>query len=102
MVHCLDCWEARASCGTARIELPLSVVVVLVRCLQNVTLLRPAGVQVVDIETVMSEIDIFVSSTGNFNIISLAHIKRWNSNAFVGDTGHLDTRSTWLAQRADC
>ena len=56
--------------------------------------------QVVAIETVMYEIDIFVYPTGNFNIISLVHIKKWKSNAFVGDTGHLDSRSTWLAQRA--
>ena len=49
----------------------------------------------------MSEIDIFVSSTGNFNIITLDHMKLMENRAFVGNTGHFDNeRSTWLAQRA--
>ena len=42
------------------------------------------------IETFMSEIDTFVSSTGDFNIITLDHMKKLKNNAFVGDTGHSD------------
>ena len=38
----------------------------------------------------VSEIDIFVSSTGNFNIITLDNMKRLESNAFIGSTGHFD------------
>ena len=50
----------------------LSLVLVLVCCLPNVTFLRPAGVmEGTQVDTIMSEIDIFVSSTGNSNIITL-------------------------------
>merc|ERR1712040_27498 len=34
------------------------------------------GFQVVTMESVVSEIDIFTSATGNFNIITLAHMKK--------------------------
>ena len=46
--------------------------------------------QVVAIETIMSEIDIVVSSTGNCNISTLDHLKKLKNNAFVGNTGHFD------------
>ena len=50
----------------------------------------PAGVQVVTIETVLLEINILVSSPGNFNIITSVHMKRLKNNAFAGNTRHLD------------
>ena len=49
---------------------------------------------------VMSEIDLFVSSTGNFNISTLDHMKKLIHNAFVETPDTLTTRSTSLAQRA--
>ena len=45
--------------------------------------------QAVAIETIMSEIDILVSSAGNFNISALNHLKKLKNNAFVGNTGNL-------------
>merc|ERR550514_2305040 len=45
------------------------------------------GFQVVTIDDVVSEIDIFVSATGNFNIITAEHMK---NNAIVGNIGHFD------------
>merc|ERR1712083_52805 len=48
------------------------------------------GFQVVSMETVVSEIDIFVSATGNFNIITLDHMKKMKNNAIVGNIGHFD------------
>merc|ERR1711988_1644770 len=45
------------------------------------------GFQVVTIEDVVHEIDIFVSTTGNFNIITIEHMK---NNAIVGNIGHFD------------
>ena len=48
------------------------------------------GFQVAAIESVVSEIDIFVSSTGNFNIITLDHMKKMKNNAIVGNIGHFD------------
>merc|ERR1711900_107556 len=48
------------------------------------------GFEVVTMEQVVSEIDIFVSSTGNFNIITLEHMKKMKNNAIVGNIGHFD------------
>jgi adenosylhomocysteinase len=48
------------------------------------------GFQVVTMEEVVGEADIFVSSTGNFNIITLEHMKKMKNNAIVGNIGHFD------------
>merc|ERR1712032_417010 len=41
-------------------------------------------------ESVVGEIDIFTSATGNFNIITLEHMKKMKNNAIVGNIGHFD------------
>merc|ERR1711883_173 len=48
------------------------------------------GFQVVALESVVGEIDIFTSATGNFNIITLEHMKKMKNNAIVGNIGHFD------------
>merc|ERR1712154_491343 len=48
------------------------------------------GFQVVTLESVVGEIDIFTSATGNFNIITLEHMKTMKNNAIVGNIGHFD------------
>merc|ERR1711994_914414 len=48
------------------------------------------GFQVVTMEQVVGEIDIFTSCTGNFNIITLEHTKNMKNNAIVGNIGHFD------------
>merc|ERR1711869_35181 len=48
------------------------------------------GYQVVTLESVVSEMDIFVTTTGNFNIITLEHMKNMKNNAIVGNIGHFD------------
>merc|ERR1711979_153496 len=48
------------------------------------------GFQVVKIESVVSEIDIFTTTTGNFQIITLEHMKKMKNNAIVGNIGHFD------------
>merc|ERR1712190_414874 len=48
------------------------------------------GFQVVTMESVVGEIDIFTSATGNFNIITLEHMKKMKNNAIVGNIGHFD------------
>merc|ERR1712000_119038 len=45
------------------------------------------GFQVVTMESVVGEIDIFTSCTGNFNIVTLEQMK---NNAIVGNIGHFD------------
>merc|ERR1712029_481681 len=48
------------------------------------------GFQVVTMESVVGEIDIFTSATGNFNIITLEHMKKMKNNAIIGNIGHFD------------
>jgi len=48
------------------------------------------GFQVATIESVIGEIDIVITSTGNFNIITLEHMKNMKNNAIVGNIGHFD------------
>merc|ERR1719503_107831 len=48
------------------------------------------GFQVVTMEDVVGEIDIFVTTTGNFDIIRLEHMKNMENNAIVGNIGHFD------------
>jgi len=48
------------------------------------------GFQVVTMESVVSEIDIFTSATGNYDIVTLEHMKKMKNNAIVGNIGHFD------------
>merc|ERR1712056_67006 len=48
------------------------------------------GFQVVTLESVIGEIDIFTTTTGNFKIITLEHMKKMKNNAIVGNIGHFD------------
>merc|ERR1712167_389190 len=48
------------------------------------------GYQVARLDSVVAEIDIFVTTTGNFNIITLEHMKKMKNNAIVGNIGHFD------------
>ena len=46
--------------------------------------------QVTTIEDVIDEIDIFITTTGNFNIIRAEHMSKMKNNAIVGNIGHFD------------
>merc|ERR1739848_794523 len=48
------------------------------------------GFQVATLESVVGEVDIFVSCTGNHDIIRLEHMKNMKNNAIVGNIGHFD------------
>merc|ERR1712213_237427 len=48
------------------------------------------GFQVVTLESVVGEVDIFCTTTGNFKIITLEHMKKMKNNAIVGNIGHFD------------
>merc|ERR1711992_243468 len=48
------------------------------------------GFQVVTMESVVGEIDIFTTTTGNFKIITLETMKKMKNNAIVGNIGHFD------------
>merc|ERR1712048_1319341 len=48
------------------------------------------GFQVATVESVIGEADIFITTTGNFKIITLEHMKKMKNNAIVGNIGHFD------------
>merc|ERR1712134_178971 len=48
------------------------------------------GFQVASLDSVVGEADIFVSTTGNFKIIRLEHMKKMKNNAVIGNIGHFD------------
>jgi len=48
------------------------------------------GYQVVRLEDVVETADIFVTATGNRDIITAHHMKRMKHNAIVGNIGHFD------------
>merc|ERR1712048_1101562 len=48
------------------------------------------GFQVVSMESVIDQMDIFVTTTGNFKIITLEHMKKMKNSAIVGNIGHFD------------
>jgi adenosylhomocysteinase len=48
------------------------------------------GLQVVTMEDVVKDIDIFVTATGNVDIITLEHMKQMKNNAIVCNIGHFD------------
>jgi adenosylhomocysteinase len=48
------------------------------------------GYQVARIEDVLSEVDIFVTATGNKDVITAAHMAQMKHQAIVGNIGHFD------------
>jgi adenosylhomocysteinase len=49
-----------------------------------------AGYQVLTLEDVIGDADIFITATGNFNIITADHMARMKDKAIVGNIGHFD------------
>jgi adenosylhomocysteinase len=48
------------------------------------------GYQVARLEDVLDSADIFVTATGNFNVITAEHMARMKHQAIVGNIGHFD------------
>jgi len=48
------------------------------------------GYSVQTLEDVIETADVFVTATGNFNVITAAHMARMKNNAIVGNIGHFD------------
>merc|ERR1711959_334276 len=76
------CAHALRGCGARVFITEVDPICALQACME--------GFQVAKMESVVGEIDIFVSSTGNHNIIRLEHMKRMKNNAIVGNIGHFD------------
>jgi adenosylhomocysteinase len=49
-----------------------------------------AGYQVLPIEDVVSEADIFITTTGNVDVITIEHMRAMKDCAIVGNIGHFD------------
>merc|ERR1712070_1142829 len=54
------------------------------------------GYQVAPIEDVLAEADIFVTTTGNKDIIMVDHMAKMKNNAIVGNIGHFDNEVDML------
>jgi len=48
------------------------------------------GFKVVRIESVLKEVDIYITATGNKDIITIEHMANMKNNAIVGNIGHFD------------
>ena len=48
------------------------------------------GYQVARLEDVLETADVFITATGNFNIITADHMAKMKNNAIVGNIGHFD------------
>merc|ERR1711988_104254 len=76
------CAFAMRGCGAQVIVTEVDPICALQACME--------GFQVATFESVVGEVDIFVSCTGNFNIVTLDLMKKMKNNAIVGNIGHFD------------
>jgi adenosylhomocysteinase len=76
------CAYAMKGCGARVMVTEIDPICALQACME--------GFQVAALESVVGEIDIFVSTTGSFKIIRLEHMKKMKNNAVIGNIGHFD------------
>merc|ERR1719178_94327 len=77
-----DCAHAMRGCGARVIVTEIDPICALQACME--------GFQVATMESVVGEMDIFITTTGNYKIIRLEHMKKMKNNAVVGNIGHFD------------
>merc|ERR1712164_174141 len=76
------CAHAMRGCGARVMITEVDPICALQACME--------GFQVAKIDSVVGEIDIFITTTGNFKIITLENMKKMKNNAIVGNIGHFD------------
>jgi len=54
------------------------------------------GIDVVKLDSIVEQGDIFISATGNKKIISVEHMAKMKNNAIVGNIGHFDNEIDML------
>ncbi len=59
------------------------------------------GYEVKRVEDALDYADIYVTTTGNKNIITLEHMKQMKNNAIVGNIGHFDNEIEMIAVERD-
>jgi adenosylhomocysteinase len=60
------------------------------------------GYRVVTMDYAADKADIFVTATGNFQVITKAHMARMKNNAIVCNIGHFDNEIDIAGLKADC
>merc|ERR1712196_679454 len=76
------CAHAMRGCGARVLVTEIDPICALQACME--------GFQVVKMESVIGEVDITITTTGNFKIITLEHMAKMKNNAIVGNIGHFD------------
>lgn len=76
------CAQAMKGCGARVYVTEVDPICALQACME--------GFQVVRLESVVKDADIFISATGNFNIITIRHMEQMKHHAIVGNIGHFD------------
>ncbi len=59
------------------------------------------GYEVKRVEDVLDYADIYVTTTGNMNVITLEHMRQMKNNAIVGNIGHFDNEIEMAAMEKD-
>ena len=60
------------------------------------------GFQVAPLDDVVSQCDIFVTTTGNKDIIMVDHMAKMKNNAIVGNIGHFDNEIDMVGSGRYC
>ena len=76
------CAAAMKGCGARVFVTEVDPICALQACME--------GFEVVTIDKFASQGDIFISATGNYNIIMQKHMAQMKNNAIVGNIGHFD------------
>merc|ERR1712224_671593 len=85
------CAHAMRGCGARVMVTEIDPICALQACME--------GFQVAALESVVGEIDIFVSTTGNFKIIRLEHMKKRRTMLSLATSVILTMRSRWTYSR---
>jgi len=76
------CADAMKAAGARVIVSEIDPICALQACME--------GFQVLPIEDVLATADIFITTTGNKDIITVGHMAKMKNNAIVGNIGHFD------------
>lgn len=76
------CAAAMKACGARVVVTEVDPICALQACME--------GLEVKRLETVVRDADIFISATGNKDIIMAHHMAQMKNNAIVGNIGHFD------------
>ena len=89
--HCIVCGYGDVGKGSAESLRALGAKVMITE-IDPICALQACmeGYDVVTLEDKVAEIDIFVTATGNFNVINHGHMKAMKSGAIVCNIGHFD------------